>query len=246
MYDRSFPQQPPQQQNQQYGQPQGQQPQNPYQQNPYQQSPQQHGPHQHGPHQQPAYQQAPPPQQQYGQQQYAQQQGHPYQQPPAPYQQQPAPQGATAAMRIPEAADARRIGAVFVDGVLALGAAFLAFRLFHGPGRLFFEEISAWAGACFGFSFLNHVVLARIAGASIGKFALRTRVIYEKTGARPRVTRLFRRWLGGYLFIAIWILAAVFDSADEGPDDFCGVRLVRYRDLRAFAAAQGGYPTPAG
>ncbi|MEV0374753.1 RDD family protein [Streptomyces sp. NPDC050636] len=239
MYDQSFPQQPQQQNQQPYGQP----PQHPYQQQPYQQ---------------PTHQQAPPAQQQYGQQhpqqQYGGQQGHPQQQyggqqghpqhphqqqPPAPYQQQPSPQGAAAVARIPEPADARRIGAVFVDSLLALTAAFIAMRVTDGADLPFSKGISAIAGACFGISFLNHVVLTRISGASIGKFATRTRVIYEKTGTRPRLTRLFKRWLGGYLFIAIWMLAAVFGWADEGPDDFCGVRLVRYRDLRAFAAAQG-------
>ncbi|MEU9112341.1 RDD family protein [Streptomyces sp. NPDC048483] len=215
MYEQSFPQQP-----------NNQQPQHPYQQQPYQQGP--------------------PPPQQYGQQ-YGQPQGQPYQQQPQhPYQQQPYQQGpppphlTAVAPRIPEPAnDMRRIGAVTLDGLLTLTVIFGGFRALSGSDLPFLKELLIVVGSGLGFAFLNHVILARISGASIGKFAARTRVIYEKTGTRPGLPRLFRRWLGGYLYIAIWLIAALMDSADEGPDDFCGVRLVRYRDLRAAAQMQG-------
>lgn len=83
------------------------------------------------------------------------------------------------------------------------------------------------------------MLLTRIGGASLGKFAVRTRVIRETDASRPRLPRLFRRWLGGYLFVVVWIIAACFDMAD-GPEDFCGIRLVRFRDLRG--AGTGGAP----
>ncbi|MGW2631428.1 RDD family protein [Streptomyces chattanoogensis] len=223
MYDQSLPHQPHQQQ------PQNHHPQHPYQQQPYQQ---------------PTPQQAPLPQQHYApqhSQQYAphhaQQnaQQHPYQH---PYQ-QPSPQQAMAA-RIPQPAnDMRRIGAVTLDGLLTLTAAFVGLRISSGAHLPFSKDLLIVFGGGLGFSFLNHVILTRISGASIGKFATRTRVIYEKTGTRPYLTRLFRRWLGGLAFVVIWLIAALMDSADEGPDDFCGVRLVRYRDLRAATQIQG-------
>ncbi|AJT70089.3 hypothetical protein T261_8497 [Streptomyces lydicus] len=215
MYDQSLPHQAPQQQ------PQNHQPQHPYQQHPYQQ---------------PTPQQVPPPHQHYAPQHsqpYAQQ--HPYQH---PYQ-QPSPQQAMAP-RIPQPAnDMRRIGAVTLDGLLTLIAAFVGLRVSSGAHLPFSKDLLIVFGGGLGFSFLNHVILARISGASIGKFATRTRVIYEKTGTRPYLPRLFRRWLGGLVFVVIWIIAALMDSADEGPDDFCGVRLVRYRDLRAATQMQG-------
>ncbi|MFE0189503.1 RDD family protein [Streptomyces sp. NPDC058989] len=134
-----------------------------------------------------------------------------------------------------EANDMRRLGAVLLDGLLALTAALIAMRATERADLPGMQVFYATAGACFGLSFLNHVVLTRIGGASIGKFAVRTRVVRETDASRPRLPRLFRRWLGGYLFVLVWIIAAFFDMA-EGPEDFCGIRLVRFRDLRAAGA----------
>ncbi|WP_432141786.1 RDD family protein [Streptomyces sp. bgisy084] len=102
-----------------------------------------------------------------------------------------------------------------------------------GPATVPAALCYAVAGAGFGLPFLNQVLLTRIAGASLGKFAVRTRVIRETDASRPRLPRLFRRWLGGYLFIVVWIIAACFEMEDD-PEDFCGVRLVRRKDLRAL------------
>ncbi|MFI6767884.1 RDD family protein [Streptomyces sp. NPDC050355] len=213
-----------------YQQPAQQQAYQPYQQQPY-------------PHQQPHPQQGPYPQQgpQHPYQQQAPQQApqHPYQQQPGPYQ-QPAPHQphppVAATRHIPrEANDMRRLGAVLLDGLLTLGAALIAMRAADRAGLPDMQVLYATLGAGFGLSFLNHVVLTRIGGASIGKFAVRTRVIRETDASRPRLPRLFRRWLGGYLFILVWIIAAFFDAA-EGPEDFCGIRLVRFRDLRGAGA----------
>ncbi|MEI5131378.1 RDD family protein [Streptomyces libani] len=142
-----------------------------------------------------------------------------------------------AAPRIPnEANPMRRLGAIFLDGLLALTAAYIALRSAGHAGLPALQVFYAVAGAGFGLSFLNHVLLTRIAGASLGKFAVRTRVIRETDATRPRLPRLFRRWLGGYFFLVIWIIAACFDLEDD-PEDFCGLRLVSYRDLRAVTGA---------
>ncbi|MEU8783650.1 RDD family protein [Streptomyces sp. NPDC048637] len=130
----------------------------------------------------------------------------------------------------------RRFGAILLDGLLALAAAFVALRSAGHSALPALQTFYAVAGAGFGLSFLNHVLLTRIAGASLGKFAVRTRVIRETDASRPRLPRLFRRWLGGYLFLVVWIIAAFFNMEDD-PDDFCGVRLVRYQDLQALTPA---------
>ena len=227
MYDHPTPQQPPP------PQPYGQQPpcgQSAYGQPPYGEPYGHPGAQRDQPHHQPQ------------QQHYQQPPQNPYQQQPAPpYQQQPpyhqnphAQPGHTAPARIPQHAnDMRRIGAFLLDGVLALLVCAIALRAASRADLPFAKELLTVAGCGFGFSFLNHVVLTRLTGASIAKFATRTRVILQKTGARPRMPRLFKRWLGGYLVVVIWLIAALFDSADDdGPDDFCGIRLVRRRDLQ--------------
>lgn len=183
----------------------------------------------------------------YGQQPYQGQQ-HPYQgpqQPPQgpahPYSPQSAPHSPyappAAAPRIPNETNLlRRLGGIFLDGLLALTAAYVALRSANHAGLPALQTFYTVAGAGFGLSFLNHVLLTRVAGASLGKFAVRTRVIRETDATRPRLPRLFRRWLGGYFFLVIWIIASCFDLEDD-PEDFCGLRLVSYRDLRAATGA---------
>ncbi|MFE1173584.1 RDD family protein [Streptomyces sp. NPDC058773] len=245
MYERPFPPQQPSPQGpqpyqpQQYPTPQQQAPQHPYQgpQNPYQ------GPQQG---QQPTYQGPPHPYQ--GQQPPQQEPRHPHQGPRNPYEgpqhpypPQPAPHAPygppTTAPRIPEEAGTmRRFGAILVDGLLALAAAFVALNSADRADLPALQSIYAVAGSGFGISFLNHVLLTSITGASLGKFAARTRVIRETDGSRPRLPRLFRRWLGGYLFLIVWIIAACFGLEDD-PEDFCGIRLVRFRDLQTANGA---------
>ncbi|WP_327157045.1 RDD family protein [Streptomyces tubercidicus] len=132
----------------------------------------------------------------------------------------------------------RRFGAILLDGLLALIAGYVALSSADHAGLPALQTFYAVAGAAFGLSFLNYVLLTRIAGASLGKFAVRTRVIRETDASRPRLPRLFRRWLGGYLFLVVWIIAACFDMEDD-PEDFCGLRLVRYQDLQALFPAYG-------
>lgn len=235
VYERPFPPQQPS--------PQGPPPPQPYQPHPYQGAP--HG----APQQQPyegashPYQGPPhpaPPQQPY--------QGPPYQGPPHPHAAHPyAPQPTAqspygppaAAPRIPNEVDTmRRFGAILLDGLLALAAAYIALISAGHADLPALQTFYTVAGAGFGISFLNHVLLTRIGGASLGKFAVRTRVIRETDASRPRLPRLFRRWLGGYFFLVVWIIAACFEMEDD-PEDFCGVRLVRYKDLRALVPAYG-------
>ncbi|MFE3651621.1 RDD family protein [Streptomyces sp. NPDC059152] len=246
MSDQSFPPQPNPQYNQQ---PPPQQPyQQPYQQQPYQQQP---------------YQQAPPPQSPYGQQQppapYPQQQAYPqtppppdpygqqqaYQQQPGAYQQQPAaPQGPPPG--VPAPADwVRRYGASAIDGLLFAGVAALVALTARNNVRQVLPLIPC---AAFGLSFVNHVLLTRIAGASIGKLFTRTRVIRVTDGSTPHLPRLFRRWLVGFLHLAIsWIVEwwrnmyrgnrAVYRHPELSADS-CGIRLVRYVDLQAAGSPQ--------
>ncbi|UNO42098.1 RDD family protein [Streptomyces sp. MST-110588] len=131
----------------------------------------------------------------------------------------------------------RRFGAITVDSfllALCLGVSVIGTRV--GVHMDFPKAWLVMAGCGFGVSFVNHVLLTRVLGASVGKYLCRTRVILEKTGTRPHLPRLFKRWLGGYLFLILWIIASVFDMEDE-PEDMCGVRMVRLRDLRSAPPA---------
>ncbi|MCK7625627.1 RDD family protein [Streptomyces sp. RS10V-4] len=172
------------------------------------------------------YQQPPPPQGQPGYQ-------SPYQQPPAPYPYQPTPPQAPAP-HVPEAVSAfHRFGASAIDTVLAAAVGYLGFRFTGNPRQ---GVITALIAA-FGFSFVNHVLLTRVARASIGKLLTRTRVALSRDGGCPRLPRLFRRWLAGYLFLAYAYITDWFrrigrpDRSDlrmpDQPKDFCGIRLVR-------------------
>ncbi|KUL37382.1 hypothetical protein ADL22_21685 [Streptomyces sp. NRRL F-4489] len=122
--------------------------------------------------------------------------------------------------------------------ILAAAVGFLGFRLTGNPRQ------GVITGLCVAvaFSFVNHVLLTRIVGASLGKLITRTRVVLSSTGDRPRLPRLFRRWLAGYLFIAYAYVSDWFrrinrpERSDlrmpDPPKNFCGIRLVRRDDLR--------------
>ncbi|WP_258528006.1 RDD family protein [Streptomyces sp. NBRC 110611] len=155
-----------------------------------------------------------------------------------------------AAPRIPPAATNtwRHLVAVAIDAALAACPAYIASVIADGVQ----QQIYAISIAFFGVSFLNHVLVTRVYGASLGKFATHTRVITATDGSRPRLPRLVRRWLGGCLFAAWslidrWAKDEERDRTDDwrpnrpGPDlpkDFCGVRLVRLCDLRTAGSMQ--------
>ncbi|MEU7226067.1 RDD family protein [Streptomyces chrestomyceticus] len=161
---------------------------------------------------------------------YGPPQPHPYTHPhPHPHPRQPP------VYRLPDipepAGDLRRLTAIVIDSVLLTGLfGVLSLGVRVGGDRPFGAFWAVAIGCGLGVSFLNHVVLTRMLGASVGKFVVRTRVILEKTGTRPRVPRLVKRWLAGYGFLVLWLIMAVFDGADD-PEDLCGVRMVRRRDL---------------
>ncbi|WP_438485585.1 RDD family protein [Streptomyces sp. S186] len=221
MSGQDFPPQPYPQHNQPQPYPQyNQQPPQSYQQQPY------------------PYQQVPPPQGQYGYQPTDPQPPTPYQyqyQSTAPQVPPPAP-----APNVPEAVSTyRRFWTAMIDGILAATIVLLGFGLSGNPRQ------GANIGLCVavGFSFVNHVLLTRVVGASLGKLITRTRVVLSTDGGCPRLPRLFRRWLAGYFFIAYsyitdWVRRFLrpdhlVPAMPDAPKDFCGIRLVRSDNLRS-------------
>ncbi|MFJ7246519.1 RDD family protein [Kitasatospora sp. NPDC098652] len=246
---------PPQYPQQQYPQnqpyPQQQYPQsgpgpNPYGQGPYPQppqpypqQPQPYGQPQPYPQAQPPYGQAPYPQAQ--QQPYPQQQNH--QQPPPALP--PCP---------PEAGGFRRFLAIVLDFALALSLGFSAavasdeaagrtkpvaaaagHAVQHASGTVV-QFWAAFLGVGLLASFLNQVVLARLTGFSVGKGILAMRVVRRKRVMRPNTWRLTRRWLLGFVFLAVAFLSEDFDL-EEG--DVVGMRSVRWKHLREYRQAVG-------
>ncbi|MEU9111307.1 RDD family protein [Streptomyces sp. NPDC048483] len=126
----------------------------------------------------------------------------------------------------------RRTCANVIDGVLSMAGGYLGFLLAGDPRQGVFTAL----GVGFGFSFVNQVLLTRVVGASLGKLITRTRVILITDGGRPRLPRLFRRWLAGMLFTVYSDAVAHFQNLNRGyrpdstgpdmPKDFCGIRLV--------------------
>ncbi|RKT18040.1 RDD family protein [Streptomyces sp. 1114.5] len=205
---------------------------------PYQQQPQPHPPQ----YQQPPQGYAPPPQP-YPQQPYGQPQ--PY---PNPYPQQPRP--AAALPPCPkEAGGGRRFLAIVLDFAFAVGLGFVAAnaasrpKVKHvaghavqtgGPAVPYFVALLVVGLLA---SFLNQVVLARLVGFSVGKGILAMRVVRTKRVMRPNTWRLTRRWLLGFVFLAVAFLSEDFDL-DDG--DVVGMRAVRWKHLREYQQAVAG------
>ncbi|MFF2145621.1 RDD family protein [Kitasatospora sp. NPDC058190] len=222
---------PPQYPQNGYGQPQP--PQNGYGPNPYAQSP-------YGQQPYPAQQQPYPPQYQ---QQYQQQ----------PYAASPYPQAQPTLPPCPEEAFAgRRFLAIVLDFVLALGAGFAAAvaddntakhakPVVHAVGHAAVQSsvVPFWVaflGVGLITSFLNQVVLARLTGFSVGKGILAMRVVRRKRVMRPNMWRLTRRWLLGFVFLAVVLISEDFDVS-EG--DVVGMRSVRWKHLQEYEQAVG-------
>ncbi|MFI6443596.1 RDD family protein [Kitasatospora sp. NPDC050543] len=188
-------------------------------------------------------------QQPYGGPQYAQpyppqaQQPYPHPYPPQPYPAQAQPYAAQPHPRQPypqtgsplpprkpqEAGDLRRMTGAVVDSAIAVVAAFAAAK--HSPQAYF----TTLFGVLVGVSFLNHVVLARIAGCSLGKFLMATRVIRFKDVTRPHTWRLTKRWLLGWVILPVGLLL----DDDVEPEEACGVRIVRRKDLNDWKQLTG-------
>ncbi|MBD0690613.1 RDD family protein [Streptomyces sp. CBMA123] len=231
---------PPQYPQQGYGpNPYGQGPYAQPQPQPYAQPPQPYGQSPYPPQGQP--QPYPPQQQPYQQQPYQQQ----------PYQQQPyAGPGLPPCPR--EAGGGRRFLAIVLDFGFAFVAGFAAALASDAAaGRT--KPVAAAAGhavqhasgpvvpfwvAFLGVgllaSFLNQVVLARLTGFSVGKGILALRVVRRKRVMRPNMWRLTRRWLLGFVFLAVVVISDDFDIS-EG--DVVGMRSVRWKHLREYRQA---------
>ncbi|MEU9075386.1 RDD family protein [Kitasatospora sp. NPDC048538] len=255
----------PQPQPQQYGQhpdPYGQNPygqgahgQNPYGQNPYGQGAHGQNPYGQDPYGQGAHGRNPQAQPYPGQPQY--QQPQPPQAPYPPYQQaphqQPYGQPQPAAHRPPcpkEAGGGRRFLAIVLDFLFAVGLGFVAANAASRPrpaAHAVAGHASHAAGPAVPYfvaqllvglaaSFLNQVVLARLTGFSVGKGILAMRVVRRKGVMRPNTWRLTRRWLLGFVFLAVTLLSEDFDL-DDG--DIVGMRSVRWKHLQEYQQAVG-------
>ncbi|MER6300191.1 RDD family protein [Kitasatospora sp. NPDC001539] len=198
-----------------------------------------HGPdpYARGPYAQPYGQQQPP---------------RPYGQPPQPYGQQPYPHPPTVLPPCPkEAGGGRRFLATVLDFVLAVGLGFAAARAVDAAGRP--KPVAHAAGhavrhgsgpvvpyfvtllvAGLLASFLNQVVLTRLTGFSVGKGILAMRVVRRKGVMRPNTWRLTRRWLLGFVYLAVMFLSEDFEVS-EG--DVVGMRSVRRKHLREYRRA---------
>ncbi|MEU4296053.1 RDD family protein [Kitasatospora aureofaciens] len=226
-----YPQYPQYPQNPQYpqGPPNGYGP-NPYGQGPYAQPPQ-------------PYPQA--------QQPYAQPQ--PYPQAQQPYGQDIYPQARPALPPCPpEAYAGRRFLAIVLDFVLAFGLGFAtaiaddntakhAKPVVHAAGHAAVQSpvVPFWVaflGAGLLASFLNQVVLARLTGFSVGKGIMAMRVVRRKRVMRPNTWRLTRRWLLGFVYLAVVLISEDFDVS-EG--DIVGMRSVRWKHLQEYQQAVG-------
>ncbi|HJD84268.1 RDD family protein [Kitasatospora aureofaciens] len=225
-----YPQNPQNPQNPQ-GPPNGYGP-NPYGQGPYAQPPQ------------------PYPQ---DQRPYAQPQ--PYPQAQQPYGQDPYPQARPALPPCPpEAYAGRRFLAVVLDFGLAFGLGFAtaiaiaddntakhAEPVVHAAGHAAVQSpvVPFWVaflGAGLLASFLNQVVLARLTGFSVGKGIMAMRVVRRKRVMRPNTWRLTRRWLLGFVYLAVVLISEDFDVS-EG--DIVGMRSVRWKHLQEYQQAVG-------
>ncbi|KJS62420.1 RDD family protein [Streptomyces rubellomurinus] len=246
---------PPQQQQYGYGpNPYAQQPQpQPY---PPQQQP--YPPQGYQPPQQPyppqGYEQPYPQQQQQPYPPQGYQQPQPYAQPQQPYPPQgfPQPYAQPAPPECPEEAYAgRRFLAIVLDFLLALVVGFAAAladdktaehaKPVAHAGHLATQSpvVPFWVafiGVGLLTSFLNQVVLARLTGFSVGKGILAMRVVRRKHVQRPNMWRLTRRWLIGFVFLAVNLID---DDFDLWEGDVVGMRSVRWKHLREYEQAVG-------
>ncbi|MFI2608649.1 RDD family protein [Kitasatospora sp. NPDC018619] len=205
----------------------------------------------------------PPPQ--YGGPYPPQQQPQPYAQPyPAqpyqpypnqyqqPYQPQPyaPPHPRRALPPCPrEAGGGRRFLAIVLDWLFAVGLGFAAANAASRPrtrtvaghavhsGGPVVPYVVALLVVGLGASFLNQVVLARLTGFSVGKGILAMRVVRRKGVVRPNTWRLTRRWLIGFVILAVAFLTEDFDTEDG---DVVGMRAVRWKHLREYQQAAAG------
>ncbi|MEU1283631.1 RDD family protein [Kitasatospora sp. NPDC005856] len=235
-------------------QPQPHPPAQPYPPQGYQQQPYQQQPYQQQPYQQQGYAPQGYQQQSHQQQGYAPPQPYPpqgqapqaYAQPypdPHPWPGQPRP----ALPPCPkEAGGGRRFLAIVLDWLFAIGLGFVAANAASRPKTRYVAGHAVQSGGPvvpyfvallvvgLAASFLNQVVLARLTGFSVGKGITAMRVVRRKGVMRPNTWRLTRRWLIGFVILAVAFLTEDFDT-DDG--DVVGMRAVRWKHLQEYQQA---------
>ncbi|WP_405359768.1 RDD family protein [Kitasatospora sp. NBC_00085] len=135
-----------------------------------------------------------------------------------------------------EASGFRRFPAVVIDCLLAVALGFVAAKAAGGPKTVHGGAyLGALLGVGFGVSYVNQVLLARLTGFSVGKGIMALRVIRKKDVSRPHTWRLTKRWMIGFVILAISLLTEDFE--DEG--EVLAVRVVRWKHLREYQQATG-------
>ena len=143
------------------------------------------------------------------------------------------PQGHVPARGVAELAGyGRRLLGRVIDIVIGVGAPSLVwFALLDtwGPGSL-----AAFYGLTLGFAFLNDVVLTAVAGGTIGKLAIGTRVVRVEDWHQVRAGTAMRRWAAmmilnlipfGGLIDNVWIFSGEMQQTLH--DKFAETTVVR-------------------
>ncbi|MFD4654026.1 RDD family protein [Kitasatospora sp. NPDC058444] len=145
-----------------------------------------------------------------------------------------------------EAGGGRRFLAIVLDWLFAIGLGFVAANAASRPKTRYVAGHAVQSGGPvvpyfvallvvgLAASFLNQVVLARLTGFSVGKGIMAMRVVRRKGVTRPNTWRLTRRWLIGFVILAVAFLTEDFDT-DEG--DVVGMRSVRWKHLQEYRQA---------
>ncbi|WP_431929881.1 RDD family protein [Nonomuraea jabiensis] len=129
----------------------------------------------------------------------------------------------------PLASSNRRILSIWADGLFALGFGIVG-------GEIFGRTVSYWAaagGALLLASWCNHVILAVLAGGSIGKQISGLRLIRTSDLGKPALGQAIRRWLWGFFYIVISPVL-ILSGSDVDHLDIAGLRTIRRADLRRW------------
>ncbi|UED85738.1 RDD family protein [Streptomyces profundus] len=124
------------------------------------------------------------------------------------------------------------------DVLLTLGIAVIGALTLPPESLGVVGYLLALFGCALAFSFANHVLGMCLLRASVGKLLWGLRVVRAADGGRPGPWRATLRWMAGYAFLAVMIAA----EDGGGVGEACGLRTVRWRDLRHLRRyGQDGY-----